>query len=273
MRLVLSLLAVMVAAAVAGLSLSLLSPQDAAATGHSAERSFSATTVEPGQPLMVTIVARDYGKVARIVEEVPSGFTTADGIQTLKFYLLQEGPQTRTYTVTAPTRTGKYTFVGRLQAEDKSTMDVGGDSMVTVAAATPTPTPEPTAIPTPEPTAIPTPEPTAIPTPEPTAIPTPEPTAIPTPEPTAIPTPEPTAIPTPEPTAIPTPEPTAIPTPEPTAIPTPEPTAIPTPEPTAMPEAQPETEEGGFPAWAIAVIVVGVVGAAAGIYLILRRRQ
>jgi hypothetical protein len=272
----------MVAAAVAGLSLSLLSPQDAAATGHSAERSFSATTVEPGQPLMVTIVARDYGKVARIVEEVPSGFTTADGIQTLKFYLLQEGPQTSTYTVTAPTSTGTYTFVGRLQAEDKSTMDVGGDSVVTVAAATPTPTPEPTATAMPEPTATSRPEPTATPTPEPTATAMPEPTATSRPEPTATPTPEPTATAMPEPTATPRPEPTATsrpePTtatsrPEPTATSRPEPTATSRPEPTATPEAQPETEEGGFPAWAIAVIVVGVVSAAAGIYLVLRRRQ
>jgi uncharacterized delta-60 repeat protein len=52
------------------------------------------------------------------------------------------------------------------------------------AAATPTPTPEPTVTPTPTPS--PTPEPTATPTP------TPAPTATPTPAPTATPSPTPT---------------------------------------------------------------------------------
>ncbi|WP_197704585.1 DUF6801 domain-containing protein [Jatrophihabitans sp. GAS493] len=115
------------------------------------------------------------------------------------------------------------------------------------AAATPVPTPVPTAVPTPKPTAVPTPVPTAVPTPVPTAVPTPvptpKPTPVPTPVPTAVPTPVPTAVPTPVPTAVPTPVPTpvptAVPTPVPTAVPTPVPTAVPTPKPTAVPTPVP----------------------------------
>ena len=148
-----------------------------------------------------------------------------------------------------------------------------------------TPTPEPTATPTPEPTATPTPEPTATPTPEPTVTPTPEPTVTPTPEPTVTPTPEPTVTPTPEPTAgpeptaTPTPEPTVTPTPEPTVTPTPEPTAgpeptaTPTPEPTATPTLAPGPVDdgGGFPIWAIVLLVVGIPALIGGGWYLLRR--
>jgi len=91
------------------------------------------------------------------------------------------------------------------------------------AAASPTPS----ANPTPTPTAKPTPTPSAKPTP------TPKPTAKPTPTPTAKPTPPPTAKPTPTPTASPSPTATPAPTPTPTPVVTPEPTASLTPEPTA----------------------------------------
>ena len=149
-------------------------------------------------------------------------------------------------------------------------------------AATPEPTatatPEPTATPTPEPTATPTPEPTAAATPEPTATPTPEPTAAATPEPTATATPEPTATATPEPTATATPEPTATATPEPTATATPEPTATATPGPTATatPEVVPPVEpegDGGFPVWAIVLIIIGVLAAGAIGFYVMRIRS
>ena len=64
---------------------------------------------------------------------------------------------------------------------------------IVVVAATPEPTPEPTATPIPEPTATSTPEPT----PTPTVTPAPTLTSEPTLAPTATPTPEPTAMPTP----------------------------------------------------------------------------
>ena len=82
--------------------------------------------------------------------------------------------------------------------------------------------------------------------------------------------PEPTA--TPEPTPVPptaTPQPTA--TPEPTAVP---PTATtPAVEPTAMPEPEVEEDEGGFPIWAIIVIVLAVVGGVAVIGFVAMRRR
>ena len=125
----------------------------------------------------------------------------------------------------------------------------------------------------PEPTVTPTPEPTVTPTPEPTATPTPEPTATPTPEPTVTPTPEPTVTPTPEPTVTPTPEPTVTPTPEPAVTPTPEPTVTPTPEPAVTPPAEPGPEDdgGGFPIWAIVLLVVGVPALIGGGWYLLRR--
>ena len=90
----------------------------------------------------------------------------------------------------------------------------------------------------------------------------PEPTATSTPEPTVGP--EPTATPTPEPTVGP--EPTATPTPEPTVGP--EPAATPTPEPTAQ---GPEDDDGGFPIWAIVLLVVGVPALIGGGWYLLRR--
>ena len=121
--------------------------------------------------------------------------------------------------------------------------------------------------PTPEPTATRTPEPTATPTPKPTATPTPKPTATPTPEPTATRTPEPTLTPTTEPMVTPTTEPTVTPTPEPMLTPTPEPMLTPTPEP------GPEDDDGGFPIWAIVLLVVGVPAVIGGGWYLLRRLQ
>ena len=127
--------------------------------------------------------------------------------------------------------------------------------MVTDVDETPPVTPTPT--PTPKPSPTPTPELTA--TPRPTA--TPEPTA--TPRPTA--TPEPTA--TPRPTATPEPTPTEV-----MVEPTPAPTVAPEPTPTPPPTVEVE-EGGGFPVWAIVLIVLAVVGlVGAGVVVFLRSR-
>ena len=213
-----------VAVAVVGVA-GLLHSTPVEATSHRAVRSFSAPWVLPGGALGVTITAAGYGGFGQGVETLPSGFSyegsdlseaavAVEG-QTVAFTLL--GDERFTYTVTAPSAEGVYSFSGVLLDANKAEQTVGGYSSIRVGPApTPTPTPEPTPTPTPEPTATPTPEPTATPTPEPTATPTPEPTATPTPEPTATPTPEPTPprrTPTPEPTATPTTEPpTATPT-------------------------------------------------------------
>ena len=86
---------------------------------------------------------------------------------------------------------------------------------------------------------------------------------------------EPTATPepTPEPTAPPPPPATAPPAP--TATTPPAPTATTPPAPTATATPMPEVEEeGGFPVWAIIVIVLAVIAGVAIIgFVIYRRRQ
>ena len=89
---VLALLVVVAVAGVALGSLWLLDPGDADASGHSATRSFSATSVDPGEEITVTILADNYGDLGRIVETVPDGFTTSDGGQTVTIRLLSAGP-------------------------------------------------------------------------------------------------------------------------------------------------------------------------------------
>ena len=242
---------IVVGAAFGAAGLLHLAPVDA--TSHSVSRSFSASSVLPGERLEVTIVATGYGSFGLLVETLPAGFSYASSElsesavivegQAVSFVLII-GDQRFTYAVTAPSAEGVYSFSGFLKDFDKVEQSVDGDSSIRVGPdptpqPTTTPTPEPTATPTPQPTSTPTPQPTATSTPEPTATSTPEPTATSTPEPTATPTPQPTATSTPEPTATPTPQPTATPTPQPTGTPTPQPTSTPTPQPTATPTPQP----------------------------------
>ena len=110
----------------------------------SATRSFSATSVDPGEEITVTIRADNYGGLGRIVETLPSGFTSPDANgQTVTIRLLSAGPQTETYTVTASDNPGPYTFSGVLESEDKSETTVGGSSSVSVRVVAPEPEPEP----------------------------------------------------------------------------------------------------------------------------------
>ena len=145
---VLALLMVVAVAGVALGSLWLMAPGDADASGHSATRSFSATSVDPGGTVTVTIVARDYGRLGRIVETVPDGFTTSDGGQTETIRLLSDGPQTVTYTVTATDRAGSHSFSGTFTDEGKEERSIGGATTVTITA--PPSTPEPTVTPPPD---------------------------------------------------------------------------------------------------------------------------
>ena len=209
--------------------------------------------------------------------------------QTVTFTFV--GETSFTYRVTAPSSRGTYSFSGVLTDSDRMKTSIGGTSSIRVDTRrqpppqplqppsatstprpTPTPTPMPTLTPTPMPTATPTPMPTLTPTPMPTATPTPMPTLTPTPMPTATPqptaTPRPTATATVIPTATPVPTATAIPTAVPTEIP-PTPTVAPTattvppaPTPTVAPTptpVTPEEEGGGFPVWAIVLIVIAAV--------------
>ena len=139
------MLALLMVVAVVGVALNI--PLSVDASGHSAERSFSETTVAPGDTVTVTIVARDYGMLGRVVETVPDGFTGPDGSQTVTIRLLAPGPQTRTYTVTALDSAGPHEFEGVFLHQDKSDATVGGASSVTITRSpqsTPMPTPETT---------------------------------------------------------------------------------------------------------------------------------
>ena len=141
-------LAFLVVVAVAGVALGSLwlsAPGDADASGHSATRSFSSSSVAPGVTVTVTIVARDYGKLGRIVETVPDEFTTSDGGQTVTLRLLQEGPQTLSYTVTASDNPGSHSFSGTLADEGKDIMTIGGPTTVTITAPPSTPDTDPSA--------------------------------------------------------------------------------------------------------------------------------
>ena len=111
------------------------------------------------------------------------------------------------------------------------------------------------------------------PTPEPTVEPTPEPTVEPTPEPTVEPTPEPTVEPTPEAAETVTPQTTPMATVSPGTTPaaTPEPSPSPTETPALA--ARADVGDGGFPLWAIVVIVVGVIGLAGGVFYLTRVRN
>ena len=112
----------------------------AQASSHNAERSFSANTVAPGTEVIVTIAVSDYGQVGRVTETLPAGFTyissnlvaleTANQVE-----FLVTGVASFTYTVTAPDTEGSYDFSGTFTfGQPSSTVTVGGDSMVTVAA-------------------------------------------------------------------------------------------------------------------------------------------
>ena len=161
-------------------------------------------------------------------------------------------------------------------------------------AATPTPAPTVAPTPTPAPTVAPTVAPTPTPTVAPT--PTPAPTVAPTammPAPTVAPTammPAPTVAPTammPAPTVAPTammPAPTVAPTammPAPTVAPTammPAPTVAPTamPAPTVAPPVAPPAapeDEGGFPTWAIVLIIIVVLAVGGGLFAFVRARR
>jgi hypothetical protein len=135
--LVLLVIAAVVGAALGGLWV--LSPGDAYASNHSATRSFSAISVAPGETVMVTISADNYGGLGRIVETVPDGFTTSGGGQTETIRLLAAGPQTRTYTVTATDSTGPHIFSGTISDETKNSRAVGGLTTVTITAPDPVP--------------------------------------------------------------------------------------------------------------------------------------
>ena len=134
----------------------LLDPSPVDATGHSATRSFSAATVEPGGELVVTIEAAGFGgSVAYIEETLPAGFTfvssdhpdgQADGQKVS--VVLFDGESPFIYTVTASAAAGDYDFDGFIRDFERDEIDVGGATRVTVEASAVTPSPSPSPSPT-----------------------------------------------------------------------------------------------------------------------------
>ena len=116
-----------------------------------ASRGLSASTVAPGGELVVTITAADYGQAGGVTETLPSGFSYESS--TLPAYqVLASGQEVRftvsgpedspfRYTVTASSVPGVYAFSGMLRDSDRADHTVGGESSVTVEAATTAPTP------------------------------------------------------------------------------------------------------------------------------------
>ena len=111
-----------------------------AQSAASATRSFNPATVDPGEPVIVTIAFT--GAILGINETIPAGFTyvtstvdsgqvTVNG-QNIALNLFGEASPI-TYTVTAPTTEDSYDFSGTLRGQDADE-PVGGDTTVTVAA-------------------------------------------------------------------------------------------------------------------------------------------
>ena len=115
-----------------------------AQTTHSANRTFSATTVEPGDELTVTVAISGDRNFATVEETLPSGFSYAstdfggivrEGNNKVIFVFGGAGTSV-SYKVTAPDTEGTFTFsgvfTGRTDDGDFS-VTILGDSMVTVA--------------------------------------------------------------------------------------------------------------------------------------------
>ena len=131
----------MVAGVVGLLGMSLAAAQ---AADPSASRSFDTASVAAGGEVVVTMAAANYGGFGRVTETLPAGFSYVDSSldaeqvnvtgQAVRFTL--QGDSSFTYTVTASSTGGTYDFSGMLTDSDRDDHDVGGDSSVTVEAAT-----------------------------------------------------------------------------------------------------------------------------------------
>ena len=254
-----------------------------------AERSFSMTMTGLGDEVTVTIIAMNYGQFGAVVETLPNGFAyvssdlahVEEHEMKLRFALLVPNTTSFMYTVSAPSSPGSYDFRGQLIDDAKISRDVVGRDMTVVV---PPPAVAPAVQPPAEARPVPPPPPrrrggggggrggyappVAKATPTPIVVPTIiAPTATPTPEPTM---PPPMEMPTPRPK--PTEEVVMIPTVAPTPVPTEPPAPTATTAPTVVPVTPVTPEAGGMPGWLIIVIIVAVVIAAVGFYLMRMRR-
>ena len=134
------MLVVMMVAAIAG-ALGLFGTAPVAAQGSpSATRSFSPATVAPRGRVEVTITVANYDSGGSVTERLPQGFNYVSSSldqadvtgQEVRFTLQEE--TSFTYTVTAPSEAGSYTFSGNLRYSGGNDPAVGGASTVTVTA-------------------------------------------------------------------------------------------------------------------------------------------
>ena len=124
------------------------------ANEHSATRSFTATTVEPGGEITVDIALSEYGRGGSVTETLPEGFTYVSGSiefvggrgiarpsgNRVNVVLAGAGVTNVIYKVTAPSEAGgPFEFTGTFVNLDGESVDIGGDSTVTVAADAGTP--------------------------------------------------------------------------------------------------------------------------------------
>lgn len=120
----------------------------AQADDHSATRSFSATTVETGAEITVTIALSEYGRGGSVSETLPEGFSlvsnsvqvTGSGFDNsagnqVRVILARAGVTSVVYKVTAPDSAGgPHEFSGNFVNFDDESVAIGGDSEVTVTA-------------------------------------------------------------------------------------------------------------------------------------------
>ena len=110
-------------------------------------RSLSPESVDTGGEVEVTITAAGYGALGgQVVETLPDGFSyvgsdlaeeaVAVADQEVTFTLFGTGPTTFTYTVTASSEEGEYSFSGVLRNEDSEEQPVGGASTIVVTTDT-----------------------------------------------------------------------------------------------------------------------------------------
>ena len=115
--------------------------------GATATRSFSPASVEPGGQVTVTITIANFGPAGIVTETLPQGFTYVSSTHGLvthpvdgnsyKVRFVSFGETSFTYTVTAPSTEGTYTFSGTLTDSERNDHEVGGDTTVTVGDAPP----------------------------------------------------------------------------------------------------------------------------------------
>ena len=105
-------------------------------------RSFSTPSVSPGGQVVVTITANGFGAFGEVVETLPPGFSLvasslpvgAGQVDDREVSFILIGETSLTYTITAPSAAGSYSFSGVLRNFDREEVPVGGALSMTVGS-------------------------------------------------------------------------------------------------------------------------------------------